>query len=88
MNEKINVELTKSKADRMRQLVQAGEYRNVDEILSEAVTEWLARHEGDDTALLKRLWDEGIASGQANSVDLDSLRIEARNRLKAQTRGC
>jgi antitoxin ParD1/3/4 len=38
----------------------------------------------EDIKRLRRMWDEGVASGSAGKVDMKKLRKEARARLEAK----
>jgi antitoxin ParD1/3/4 len=41
------------------------------------------RPQQEDINRLRKLWDEGIASGTAGKIDFAALRLEARLRLEA-----
>ena len=81
--EKISVAVTPQQAATMREAVEAGEYATTSEIVREAMRDWLAKRElrHEDVHRLRRLWDEGKASGKPESIDFDALRKEARQRL-------
>jgi Arc/MetJ-type ribon-helix-helix transcriptional regulator len=89
LNEKLNIELTSRQAESLRRLVASGEYGKPDEVLAEALDEWLLRHgaEFGDAEVLKKLWDQGMGSGAAEPIDFGKLREEARHRLEAAKRG-
>ncbi|MFD2054537.1 type II toxin-antitoxin system ParD family antitoxin [Mesorhizobium calcicola] len=67
--EKVSVALTPEMAAMMRKVVAAGEYASASEVMREALREWKFRRTQRDQAVdeLGRLWDEGMASG--NAVD-------------------
>ncbi|MEO5759518.1 MAG: type II toxin-antitoxin system ParD family antitoxin [Mesorhizobium sp.] len=67
--EKVSVALTPEMATMMREVVAAGEYASASEVMREALREWKFRRTQRDQAVeeLGRLWDEGMASG--NAVD-------------------
>lgn len=63
--EKISVSLTPEMAGLMRGLVASGEYASASEVMREALREWSRRRaeRAEAVAELRRLWDEGVASG-------------------------
>jgi antitoxin ParD1/3/4 len=78
--EKISVALTPEMAATMRQVVEAGEYASASEVMREALREWKLRRTQREKAVeeLRRLWDEGIASGPAVDGDEAFARMRAR----------
>lgn len=86
--EKMSVAVTPQQAALMREAVEAGEYATASEIVREAMRDWLAKRElrHDDVRRLRRLWDEGKASGRPEAVDFDVLRKEARRELTETSR--
>jgi len=76
--EKISVALTPEMAMTMRQAVESGEYASASEVMREAMREWHARRTEREQALaqLGRLWDEGIASGEAADGEAAFARIK------------
>ncbi|MGH7988462.1 MAG: ribbon-helix-helix domain-containing protein [Candidatus Binataceae bacterium] len=69
----------------MKAAVDAGEYATTSEIVREAIRDWQFRSElrREDLKRLRRLWDEGLASGPAVPLEFAELRREARQRLAA-----
>jgi antitoxin ParD1/3/4 len=63
--------------------VEAGEYSTTGEIVREAIRDWQFKQElrRQEVERLRRLWDEGKASGPSEPLDLDELIGEARRRL-------
>jgi antitoxin ParD1/3/4 len=61
--EKVSVALTEELAEEVREAVRTGDYASVSEVVREAVRTWMERRA--DTALLKRLVEDGLASGEA-----------------------
>ena len=59
--EKVSVALTEELAEEVREAVRTGDYASVSEVVREAVRTWMERRA--DTALLKRLVEDGLASG-------------------------
>jgi antitoxin ParD1/3/4 len=86
--EKISVALTAEQVAALRAAVDAGEYATTSEIVREAVRDWQLKREfrKEDINRLRELWDQGLASGSADRVNMRDLRDEARARLKRTTR--
>ena len=61
--EKVSVALTEELAEEVREAVRTGDYASVSEVVREAVRTWMERRA--DTALLKRLVEDGLASGES-----------------------
>jgi antitoxin ParD1/3/4 len=81
--EKLSVALTTEQASALKAAVDSGEYATTSEIVREAVRDWQLKRElrQEDIKRLRRMWDEGIASGPAGKQDMKKLRKEARGRL-------
>jgi antitoxin ParD1/3/4 len=86
--EKISVALTAEQVAALRAAVDAGEYATTSEIVREAVRDWQLKRvfRKEDINRLRELWDQGLASGSADRVNMRDLRDEARARLKRTTR--
>jgi antitoxin ParD1/3/4 len=84
--EKISVALTSEQVATLRAAVDAGEYATTSEIVREAVRDWQMKRklQREDLRTLRRLWDEGKASGPAQPLDFREVRREGR-RLLART---
>jgi antitoxin ParD1/3/4 len=78
--EKVSVALTSEMAAMMRQLVESGEYASASEVMREALRDWKFRRTQRDQAIdeLRRQWDAGIASGDAQDGEAVFRRIAAR----------
>ena len=61
--EKVSVALTTELAEKVRTAVRSGDYASSSEVIRDALRDWSDRREERDR--LRRLWDEGIASGVA-----------------------
>jgi len=59
--EKISISLTRSQFQLVEEAVQSGAYASSSEVIREALREWKAKR------LLGQLWDEGLASGDAEA---------------------
>lgn len=80
--ERITVSLPRAIAERLRQSVAAGEHAS----LSDAIAAAVAQAEADrdtDTAELRRLLDEGLASGPP--LDADQVFADLRARIATAT---
>jgi len=86
---KISVALTGEQVDALKAAVNSGAYATTSEVVREAIRDWQLKSElrRDEIELLRRLWDEGEASGPAVPLDFDELRKEARRRLKLEKAG-
>ncbi|MFM2280876.1 MAG: hypothetical protein RLZZ444_3107, partial [Pseudomonadota bacterium] len=82
--EKLSIALTAEQADLLRQAVESGEYENASDVVRDAMQVWQEKREAReaDVQKMRRLWDEGIASGNTQPIDFSELRDEARNRLR------
>ena len=76
--EPLHVHLPKDMVAGLREAVATGQYSTTDEIAYEALAQWQLRRKLA-AAELRRLWDEGIASGRAEPFTLDELLAEIRN---------
>ncbi len=71
--EKLSISLTKDQALLIKQAIAGGGYASSSEVIREALREWKAKR------MLGRFWDEGIASGDANSLEtIDEIKAKAR----------
>jgi antitoxin ParD1/3/4 len=82
--EKLSIALTIEQAAAIRAAVDRGEYATSSEVVREAMRDWQVKRgpQQEDINRLRKLWDEGIASGSAGKVDFVALRAEARTRLQ------
>jgi antitoxin ParD1/3/4 len=85
---KISVALTPELQALVQDAVSAGDYASSSEVIREALRDWKERRERRRaaTAELRRLWDEGIASGPARPLDIEAIQKEGRRRLEARNR--
>lgn len=84
----LNVDLAEEQYDAVVTAVEAGEYRSTSEVVEAALAEWqtnrlLAHFSVND---LRRLWDEGLASGSPVPFDIEGIKREARERLAARSK--
>jgi antitoxin ParD1/3/4 len=87
--EKVSVALTSEQIASLKAAVETGEYATTSEIIREALRDWQARRElhNEDMKRLRRLWDEGLASGPGQFHDIADLKAEARRRIETARRG-
>ena len=86
MIEKISVALTPDIAAVIRKAVESGGYASNSEVVREALRDWemkqlVRQHQIEE---IRRLLDEGIASGSAGPFDLEEFKKEARRRFNAE----
>ena len=83
--EKITIALTAAQADAVRRAVAEGRYASTSEAIREAVREWQERREllGFTVEDLRRLAEEGDASGDSRFATMDEVKAAARRRLPA-----
>jgi antitoxin ParD1/3/4 len=86
--QKISVAMTREQLISLKSAVESGEYASTSEIVREALRDWQHKRalRAEEISHLRRMWNEGQASGDAGAVDFVRLREEARARLK-QTGG-
>lgn len=85
--EKMSVAVTPEMAATMREVVESGEYASTSEVVREALRDWKFRRIQREQAIteLRRLWDEGIASGPAS--DGEEAFAQLRTSLDAKISG-
>ena len=82
--EQITVSLPRDVVERLRAAVAAGEYASVSDALVRAATLWDAeqRTPDMDDATLKRLYDEGLVSGEPVEITIAEIKARALRRLE------
>ena len=82
---KVSIALTGEQIEALKAAVESGEYATTSEIVREALRDWQLKRRlrQEDIDRLRKLWDEGKASGPPKPLDFDKLLREARQRLKA-----
>jgi antitoxin ParD1/3/4 len=83
--EKVSVALTPEMLAVVREAVESGEYASSSEVMREALREWKRRRalERKEIEELRRLWEDGLASGPGRHADMEAIKAEARRRLVA-----
>lgn len=81
--QKVSVALTGEQLAALKAAVEAGEYATTSEIVREALRDWQYKRDlrQEELKRLRKLWDEGKASGPPEPLDFDEVRREARQRL-------
>jgi antitoxin ParD1/3/4 len=82
--QKISVALTGEQLAARKAAVETGEYATTSEIIREAIRDWQFKRElrQEDIKRLRKLWDEGKASGPAKPFDIERTLAAAKARLK------
>jgi len=83
---KVSVALTPELHELVQEAVATGDYASTSEVMREALRDWKERREQKRAAIqeLRRLWDEGIASGPAELLDIEAIKREGRRRLSQE----
>jgi antitoxin ParD1/3/4 len=79
---KLHLSLEPELAERVDDAVASGAYASANEVVEDALRCWMERSAlAADVDALKRLWREGIESGQSEALDMDDIKRAARARL-------
>jgi antitoxin ParD1/3/4 len=83
--EKISIALTQDMASLVRSAVESGEYATASEVIRDALRNWKQKRavQEQEIAELRRLWQEGLASGSAGPLNMDAIKREARQDFEA-----
>jgi antitoxin ParD1/3/4 len=86
--EKLSIDLPPEMAKLVRGAVESGEFASSSEVVREALQEWerLRTRQREQVQELRRLWDDGLASGPGRFADINAIKAEARRRRNAQQR--
>jgi antitoxin ParD1/3/4 len=86
--EKLTIAVTPELRAMVNEAVREGGYASTSEVIREALRDWQEKRERKREAVrqLKRLWDEGIASGPPEPLDVEAIKREGRRRLEAEQR--
>ena len=84
--EKLSIALTPELASTVREAISSGQYASASELMREALREWQQRRIEREYAIaeIRRLWDEGLASGEP--VDDETAFAELRQKMRAKSR--
>jgi antitoxin ParD1/3/4 len=77
--EKISIALTQDMASLVRQAVESGEYASTSEVIRDALRDWKLKRTIQQQQIeeLRRLWQVGIDSGSAGTLDMAEVKREA-----------
>jgi antitoxin ParD1/3/4 len=86
--QKVSVALTPEFMNLLKEAVEMGEFTSASEVLRDALRHWKERRadleqNADD---LRRLWEEGIASGSGQFKSIQEIKKEARCRARNATK--
>ncbi|MGI8769967.1 MAG: ribbon-helix-helix domain-containing protein [Acidobacteriaceae bacterium] len=86
--QKVSVALTGEQITALKAAVETGDYATTSEIVREAIRDWQFKRElrQRDIERLRKMWDDGKASGAAGPLDFAKLRRDARQHLKHATK--
>jgi antitoxin ParD1/3/4 len=81
--EKLTIAVTPELRAMVNEAVQEGAYASTSEVIREALRDWQDKRERKREVVLqlRRLWDEGIASGPGEHLDIEGIKAEARRRF-------
>jgi antitoxin ParD1/3/4 len=82
--QKVSVALTREQVAALKAAVETGEYATTSEIVREALRDWQFKRSlrREDINRLRRLWDEGKASGSPEPFDIRRTIAAAKRRKK------
>jgi antitoxin ParD1/3/4 len=84
--EKICIALTADLAGLVRQAVENGDYASISEVIRDALRDWKIKRtfQQQQTEKLRRLWAEGISSGEGRFANMEEIIQEAQRRFDAE----
>ena len=82
--EKISIALTPDLASLVRNAVTDGYYASTSEVIREALRDWKIKQSlnARSTTQLRALWQEGIDSGSAGTLNMEEIKQEARKQYE------
>ncbi len=82
--EKVSVALTSELHEAVKKAVASGEYASASEVVREALREWNQRKPLREAEIerLRSAWQEGLASGAPEPLDMDDIRRKAEKKLE------
>ncbi len=81
--EKLSIALTHEMAEEVRTAVKSGAYASSSEVIREALRDWRRKRALQDQEIkeLRKLWHEGLKSGEGQYNSLEDIKQAARKRL-------
>lgn len=82
---KLSIALTPEFAADIRRAISTGEYASTSEVIRDALRAWKQQRQGRAIAVqeLRRLWREGLDSGESAPLDAKDIKRRGRARLAA-----
>ena len=83
--DKLSIALTPELSADIRTAIASGEYASTSEVIRDALRAWKQQRESRAVAIeeLRRLWREGLESGDAGVLDGEDIKRRGRARLAA-----
>ena len=83
--EKLSIALTPELTADIRTAIATGEYASTSEVVRDALRAWKRQREDRALAIeeLRRLWRQGVESGDAGPLDAEDIKRRGRARLAA-----
>lgn len=83
--QKISIAVTGEQLKAIKDAVDSGAYASASEVVRDALRGWQLREplRKAEVERLRRLWDEGLASGPPKPLDIEEVKRRGRERLKA-----
>jgi antitoxin ParD1/3/4 len=80
--QKVSVALTPEFMAMLKEAVDTGEYTSASEVIRDALRQWKQRRALEERSAdeLRRMWEEGIASGPGRFKSIDEIKKEAKRR--------
>lgn len=81
--QKISIALTGEQLKAVKEAVASGAYASTSEVIRDALRGWQLREplRKAEIERLRRLWEEGLASGPAKELDIEEVKRRGRERL-------
>lgn len=86
--DKISIAITRQQHDLVKAAIERGDYASTSEVIREALREWELKQRLRATQIeeIRRLWDEGIASGPSveGPLAIEEIKAKLASREKKQ----
>ena len=81
--QKISIAVTAEQLAAVRQAVESGAYASTSEVIRDALRGWQMREDlrAAEVERLRKVWEEGLASGPMKPLDFDEIKRRGRERL-------
>ena len=83
--EKLSIALTPEFTAEIREVIATGEFASTSEVIRDALRAWRQVRQGRAIAIeeLRRLWQDGMDSGESTPLDAEDIKSRGRERLAA-----